>query len=175
MSTINLVQDKSINYEVFVSGERKLGTAELTLPTVERMTSTISGAGIGGEIEMPTPGMTSSMEAELTWRTLNERNTELLAMKAHDLELRNANEVYDAGTGLIKVQGIKINIRGLLKSGDLGSFKPADHTDTKTTLEVLYLKITIDGKRKVEIDKLNYIDYVDGTDYAEAIRKVLGV
>lgn len=175
MSVINAIQDKNINYEVFAGGVRKLGTAEVALPTVEPMTSTLSGAGIGGEIEMPTPGMTSSMELELTWRTVNERNTAMLKMGAQDLELRNANEVYDAGTGLIKAQAVKINIRGLVKSSDLGSLKPADHTDTKTTFEVIYLKITIDGKRYVEIDKLNYIHYVDGTDYLADVRKALGL
>lgn len=175
MSVINSIQDKSINYEVFAGGQRKLGTSEIALPKIEPMTSTLSGAGIGGEIEMPTPGMTGSLETELTWRTVNERNMEMLKTGAQDLELRNANEVYDAGTGLIKVQAIKINLRGLLKSGDLGSLKPADHTDTKTTIETIYLKITIDGKRIVEIDKLNYIYYVNGTDYLADVRKALGL
>ena len=96
-------------------------------------------------------------------------------MKAHDLELRGANENYDAGTGEIITEAVKINVRGLPKKGDLGSFKPADHTDTKTTLELTYFKMTVDGKRIVEIDKLNYIHYVDGTDYMASVRKALGL
>ena len=99
MSTVNLIQDKSITYEVFKDGDRKLGTTEIALPSLEPKTSTLSGAGIGGEIEMPTPGQLGSTEVELTWRTITGNNTELMGMDAQDLELRNANETYDAGTG----------------------------------------------------------------------------
>lgn len=172
---VNVVRDKLINFEVFAGGDRKLGMADVTLPSIEYKTATLSGAGIGGEIEMPTPGQTSSMELELNWRTLNDDAAKLLAMKAQDLELRGANENYDAGTGEIISEAVKINVRGLPKKGDLGSFKPADHTDTKTTLELVYFKMTVDGKRTVEIDKLNYIHYVDGTDYMASVRKALGL
>lgn len=47
--------------------------------------------------------------------------------------------------------------------------------DSKTTLEVTYIKVTIDGVRKVEIDKLNYIHFVDGVDYLADVRKALGL
>lgn len=172
---VNNIRDKLINFEVFKGGSRKLGMADVTLPSISYKTATISGAGIGGEIEMPTPGQTESMELEISWRTLNEDVTELLAICSQDLELRGANEQYDAATGEIKVQTVKVNVRGLPKKGDLGSLKPADHTDSKTTLEVTYLKITIDGKRKVEIDKLNYIHFIDGIDYLVDVRKALGL
>lgn len=172
---VNVVRDKLTNFEVFAGGDRKLGMADVTLPSVEYKTATLSGAGIGGEIEMPTPGQVSSMELEINWRTLNDDNAKLLAMKAHDLELRGANENYDAGTGEIITETVKINVRGLPKKGDLGSFKPADHTDTKTTLELTYFKMSVNGKRMVEIDKLNYIHYVDGTDYMASVRKALGL
>ena len=115
------------------------------------------------------------METEISWRTINEDVTELLAMRSHDLEFRGANEQYDAATGEIKVQAVKVNIRGLPKKGSLGSLKPAEHTDSKTTLEVTYLKVTIDGVRKVEIDKLNYIHFVDGVDFLAGVRRALGL
>jgi len=172
---VNNVRDKLINFEVFKGGNRKLGMADVTLPSIGHKTATISGAGIGGEIEMPTPGQTESMELEINWRTLNEDVTELLAMQSQDLEIRGANEQYDAATGAIDVQAVKVNVRGLPKKGDLGSLKPADHTGSKNTLEVTYLKITIDGKRKVEIDKLNYIHFIDGIDYLAKVRKALGL
>ena len=85
---VNTVRDKLINFEVFKGGNRKLGMADVTLPDINYKTATISGAGIGGEIEMPTPGQTESMETEISWRTINEDVTELLAMRSHDLEFR---------------------------------------------------------------------------------------
>ena len=175
MANVNVVRDKLINFEVYIAGGRKLGMADVTLPTIEYMTATLSGAGIGGEIEMPTPGHTSSMELEINWRTLNEDTTKLLAMKAHDLEIRGSSELYDAGTGEIKSEAIKINVRTLPKKGDSGSFKPADHTDTKSTLEIIYIKETIAGKVVLEIDKLNYIHYVDGVDFLSSVKSDLGL
>lgn len=115
MSSVNTIQDKNIAYEVYESGDRLLGTAEVALPSLEPKTSTLSGAGIGGEIEMPTPGQLGSMELELNWRTLNKKNAKLMAMKAHDLELRSATETYDAATGILGVGAVKINVRGLPK------------------------------------------------------------
>lgn len=175
MARVNIIRDKLVNFEVFIGGGRKLGMGDITLPTIEYKTSTLSGAGIGGEIEMPTPGQTGSMEMEINWRTVNDDNAALLAMKAHDLELRGANENYDAGTGEIVTEAVKINVRALPKKGDLGSFKPADHTDTKSTLELIYFKETINGRRQIEIDKLNYIHYVNGTDYLKGVREALGL
>jgi P2 family phage contractile tail tube protein len=175
MSGVNVVRDKLINFEVFKSGNRKLGMADVTLPKIGYKTSTMSGAGIGGEIEMPTPGQTESLELEISWRTMNEDVSELLELKSHDLEIRGANEQYDAATGEIKVQAVKVNVRCLPKTGDMGSFKPADHTDSKSTMEVTYIKVTIDGVRKIEIDKLNYIHFINGTDYLGEVRKALGL
>lgn len=175
MAAINTVRDKLINFEVFKSGTRKLGMADVTLPKLKNKTSTLSGAGIAGEIEMPTPGQTESMELEISWRTINEDVSELSEMKAQDLEIRGAFENYDSATGEITTQAVKVNVRGLPKETDMGSLKPADHTDSKNTLELLYYKVTVDGVRKIEIDKLNYIHYLNGTDYLESVRRALGI
>ncbi len=172
---INEVRDKLINFEVFAAGNRKLGMADVTLPEISYKTDALSGAGIGGEIDMPTLGQTDSMELQIAWRTVNEDITELLRQEAHDLELRGANQHYDAGTGKFRVQAVKVNVRGVPKSGNLGKFEPASKSDSTSTLELLYLKVTIDGEKLIEIDKLNYIHFVDGTDYLASVRDALGL
>jgi len=48
-------------------------------------------------------------------------------------------------------------------------------SDTKNTFEVDYIKISIDGKERVELDKYNYICKVDGVDYLSAVREALGL
>ena len=172
---INEVRDKLVNYEVFKEGTRKLGMADVTLPDIDYKTETLSGAGIGGEIDMPTLGQTNGMETSISWRTLNEDVTELLEQKAHDLEFRGANQHYDAATGKFRVQAVKVNIRGVPKKGGLGKLEPASRSDSENVLETLYLKVTIDGEKKVEIDKLNYIHFVNGTDYLAEVRQALGL
>ena len=48
MASTNIIRDKLINFEVFVTGDRKLGMADITLPSIEYKTSNLAGAGIVG-------------------------------------------------------------------------------------------------------------------------------
>ena len=96
---INEQRDKLINYEVFLGGKRKLGMADITLPKIKYLTNTMKGAGIGGDIDMPTLGMTSDMDLTIKWRTINTDVAELFAPRAHDLVFRGVHQHYDAATG----------------------------------------------------------------------------
>ncbi len=173
--SVNVIDDKLINFEVFKDGVRKLGMADVKLPDLNMKTTTLSGAGIAGEIEMPTLGHTESMELELNWRVLNVNAYELAAPKAQDLEIRGGIEGYDAGTGEIVVHKIKINVRTLPKGITMGSFRPMEHTDSTSKMEIIYLQVTVDDERQIEIDKLNYIHYIYGTDYLAKVREALGL
>lgn len=42
--------------------------------------------------------------------------------------------------------------------------------DATVTVEVIYLMIEIDGKNKIEIDKLNFVYKVNGKDILEKVR-----
>lgn len=175
MATFNEVPDRLEQFEVFKDGTRKIGVAEVTLPEIKFKTETMNGAGIAGDLEMPAPGQTESLELKLSWRTTNGNLTELLAGQSHDLELRGANLHYDSATGKWRRQAVKINVRGMPKSGNLGKFAPTSRADAETTLELTYMKMTIDGKKDTEIDKLNYICYIDGKDYLADLRAALGL
>ncbi|WP_314905007.1 phage major tail tube protein [Selenomonas artemidis] len=168
-------RDKLINYEVYLSGERKLGMADITLPKLNYKTGTMSGAGIGGEISMPTIGQMESFEIGIKWRTLNSDISVLLTPESHDLDIRGANQNYDAGTGKIITERVKVNVRCVPKSGDLGKFAPAENSDSENTMEVTYIKVSVNDKMIIEIDKLNYIHYINGKDYMEEVRKALGL
>ena len=172
---VNEVRSHFINYEVFYGGTRKLGMADLTLPKINYKSNDITGAGIAGDVSMPTIGMTESMEAGIKWRTLNEDVTMLMQQKAHDLTFRGANQHYDAGLGTFKVQSIRVDLRGVPKGGNLGKMEQASESESENTLELLYLKITIDGVKRIEIDKLNYICYINGEDVLSDVRTALGV
>jgi phage tail tube protein FII len=40
---------------------------------------------------------------------------------------------------------------------------------------VVYISVSIDGKKVLEIDKFNYICIIDGEDYLKDVRKALGI
>jgi P2 family phage contractile tail tube protein len=61
------------------------------------------------------------------------------------------------------------------KKLDLGSLQVAKATDSENEFEVLYIKLFIDGKEVLEIDKLNFICIFDGEDILKTVRDDLGL
>lgn len=171
----NAVRDKLTDFAVFYNGEQKLGMADITLPTIEYLSETLKGPGIGGEVEMPTMGQTSSMEVQINWRTINADLTELHAPKAHDLEFRGAIAHYDSSTGTIEQVPAVVKVRGIPKSMELGKLETSATMDASNTLECSYLRVAYDGVTKIEIDKFARVFSINGTDYMAAVREALGL
>lgn len=169
------VPEKLINFRVYENGNDLIGIADVTLPKVDYMTETVKGAGIAGEIDSPVKGHYSSMEVELNWRTIDKPIISMASPEGKHLDLRGAMQLYDSGSSKYKVLPVKIVLRAIPKSNDLGKLDVGATTDTKTTLEVNYIKMDIDGKTQLEIDKYNFIAKVGETDYLADVRDALGL
>ena len=164
-----------INFTVYRDGSTFLGTADITLPSIEYLTDTIKGAGIAGEVEIPTIGNFGSMTVTLNWRTIAPEAIKLLAPVSHALDFRAVQQVFDVAGGTIGSQGFKVSIRAMPKKGDLGKLDVGAKTDSVTELEVSYIKVEIDGRNMLEIDKFNYKCVIDGVDYLADLRAKLGM
>ncbi|RXZ84583.1 phage tail protein [Paenibacillaceae bacterium] len=169
------IPDKLINYTAYRNGSEFLGTVDVTLPSIEALTETMRGAGIAGEIDSPTLGHYASMSVTLNWRTITGQTMSLHAPVSHTLDFRGAQQVHNTGTGEMKSQGIKVTVKALPKSGDIGKLDPGTTTDTTNEMEVTYIKIMIDGKTVLEIDKLNFKAVFNGKDYLAQVRQQLGL
>lgn len=169
------IPEKLINFSVYRDGSEFLGTSDITLPNIEAMTETISGAGIAGEIDSPTLGHFSSMTVTLNWRTVEQSTIRLLRQQAHTLDFRGAMQVLDRSTGTYKSVGIKVTVKAIPKSGNLGNLQPATAMSASNELEVTYIKILVDGREVLEIDKFNFICKIDGVDALAAVRTQLGL
>lgn len=173
---MNTVPQKLINYAVHNSDLGDfLGLADVTLPKLDAMTSTVSGAGIGGEVDEPTIGQFKSMELTLNWRTHTRQNMLLNNMKNYNLDIRAAEQYLDAGAGAYGHNAIKVLVRGMPKTTDLGKLSINSTADNNTVLELNYIKITIDDKEVLEIDKYNMKYVVNGVDQLSDIRRTLGI
>lgn len=166
--------DKLATFLVNKDGKEEVGIADVDLPDLEYMSDKMSGAGISGEVEMPTIGHYSSMTTKLSWRVITNSSIDLSSPRAHDLEFIGAQQEYDATAGEIKVKSVKINTRLIPKKMGLGKLEVSNKTGTSNEFETLYLKVTIDDKEVLEIDKFNRISKVGGVDYMQAIRTALG-
>lgn len=170
-----IVPEKLINYKCYNESNDLLGVTDVDLPSIEYMTETVKGAGIAGEINSPTMGHFSNMEAKITWRIIDKPLLNLAGNKAHTLDLRGAQQTYDPVSGEYKVLPVKVLIKGATTNTELGKFEQGGTVGGTTTISVFYLKVVVDGTTLVEIDKYNYIANVGGTDWLSDVRKALGL
>lgn len=169
--------NKTIQYAIY---NRKNGkadfitdTSSLKRPSIEAMTDTIKGAGIMGEIDLPTMGQLSAMEYEITFKNANKKAIELFGQETQHIEVRWVTDVLDTTTSKVTVKANKDIIKGVPKKIDLGSIEGNSNNEATLPLEILYFKHIQDGETLIEIDKLNNVFIINGVDYMAKIREAL--
>ncbi len=80
------------NLEVYEDSVNLLGVANVTLPSIEFMTATVTGAGMMGTMDVPFMSMVNSMKMSLKFLTMTQAATRLIAPKKHQLDIRVAEE-----------------------------------------------------------------------------------
>lgn len=168
---MSTVPERLTSFNAYNDGIKLIGVVDVELPEVAYMTDTISGAGIAGEIESTVQGMVQAMSTTMTWRTVNKAASVLSAPRIHAIELRGTQEVFDSATGIKRNQPVRVAMRVQPKRFAGGSFEVASATGTESEFEVTYYKLIIDGETVLEIDKYNFICFVDGTDYLADVRE----
>lgn len=175
MAGSNLVPERLIGFRVYGEGKDFLGVANVTLPTIEAMTDTVSGAGIAGEVDSPVLGHYGSMTMTLNWRTITKEAMSIASPGAHDVEIRGSQQIYDASNAVYQTVPVRLVTRLAPKSTNLGTFETGSTTDSDQEFEVLYLKVFVDGKAQIEIDKYNYVAKFGDTDLLASVRSDLGL
>ncbi|NCU30037.1 phage tail protein [Candidatus Saccharibacteria bacterium] len=170
-----LIPEKLINFRAYKNGTQYMGIANVDLPALQAMTTSIKGSGISGEIDSVVPGHFQSMQAKITFRTPTAESLSLTAPIAHEVEFRESIDSYENKTSESIVQPMKVWIKGKPKNTGLGKLEPGSTMDSEVELEVIAIGVWLDGKESVYIDKLNYICKVDGTDYLAAARTAEGM
>ncbi|WP_261369304.1 phage major tail tube protein [Yersinia mollaretii] len=170
----NQIPERLINFRGYREGNHVIGMADVTLPAIEAMTETLSGSGIAGELETPVLGHFKSMTTTIKWRTIAKEAIALGSQVAHQITFRGSMQLYDAGTGKYKTSSVVVEMKNIPKKITLGNFQTAKPTDGENEFEVIYLKLSIDGEEVLEIDKLNFICSINGTDILQTVREDLG-
>jgi P2 family phage contractile tail tube protein len=170
-----LIPTQNINFSVYDSRSKDLlGVAEVTLPNLEAMTETISGAGLAGEVDMPVLGHFGSMTVEISWRTMTKDATKLSGQTAQYLDMRGSIEQYEEQTGAITTMAMKVAVITVPKSLNLGNLNVGTGSDSSNEFECSYIKVWLGSEEVVELDKFNYIYRVHGVDYLASVRRDLG-
>ena len=173
---INPVPERLTNFKVYQEGVIDLiGIATVDLPDIEVMTDTVSGAGIAGEIDSPVIGHFGSMSLTINWRTIQGNATALNAPRAHHLEFRGSQQVYESATGTYFSVPVRVVAKCVPKNFSMGSLEVGATTDSSSEFEVMYLKVFIANIPRIEIDKYNFKFEVDGVNYLAGVKADLGM
>jgi P2 family phage contractile tail tube protein len=148
-------------------------TGEVSLPDFEAVTETISGAGILGEIDTTIAGRYGSMEQEIPFRCIDEDFFKLISPTQRvELTLRGAIQYNKKSDGSTDYMGMRVVYRGRCKKISLGTVKQGGPMDSSITIELTYILIEMDGRKKIELDKINGVFKVNGTDLLAAVKKL---
>lgn len=169
----NYIPEKINDFNTYLDGNKMIGVgASVTLPEFNMKTSTVTGAGINGEIDSPNIGQFEAMEQELQFATLYSSAADMLSpMSTVNLTLRAAQQIYDK-TGGYAFKGLRVVEQGRVKSFNPGKVEKGESMEATIKLELTYIMIEVDGKQLVEVDKLNGVYKVLGKDMLEAVKRL---
>lgn len=172
----NNIPIKLAGMSLFMEGSNQdFATGDITLPSLTPMSDSISGAGILGEIDLPSPGHYGAMQLTIAWRTINADAFKLVSSKRKALEIRGAFREFDTISNSFVTRAVKIVVRGVGKGIDLGTLAQNAVTNTTNTIELTYIKIFIEGKPVFELDKFSYVSKINGEDDQADVRTALGL
>lgn len=169
------IPDRLINFICYVNTNNLLGTVDVTLPEIGAMTESVSGAGISGELELPTIGHTANMTVALNFNGLTAQNANFMTGETYDLDIRGSQQVTDTATAEISEVSVRVVIRGLCTKMSIGTAAVNAKFGNNVEFSVPYIKLFIDGVEIYEIDKLNFIHKVMGVDQLAITRKNMGM
>ena len=168
-------QARSIKGKLYDKTRNKLlsDVVTVTYPDLELLSETLRGAGINGEIDLPTYGQFGSLVIEVSHNGLSEDAIKTFRQETRELEHRWASQVLNSDTGASEIVGKKVIFKGVPKKLGIGSIEPNKAEESSSSFEVLYMKYCIGNNVAFEIDKLNDKFVVGGVDYSAALNAVL--
>lgn len=168
------IDEAVINFAVYEDSNEYYGMAEVALPEVSNLTEEVKGAGISGTFESVIIGHLEAMSLTLNFRTLTKDAIKLMEPRNHKIDLRVAQQSTNTVKGSMEVVSVKHVLVVRPKKLNPGKVAPASPAEASGEYAVNYYATFIDGKKVLEIDILNFIYYVNGTDYLAQVRKALG-
>ena len=170
-----LVPEVINDYNVYgADGDPPIGLAdENTRRKSTSKTTTLSGAGILGEIDAPVPGQIESSEMQIKWNHLYSHAARMMnPNETVQLTIRAAQQAANKEGGVV-YKGLRVVCSGHPKEIDLGTLKRADTMGATTTLELLTYKVEVDDQVIFDIDKLGGKYVVNGEDLRAEINALI--
>lgn len=160
-------------FGVFHNGTNYAGEAtEVTLPKLSRKTEDYRSGGMPGAIEIDLGQ--EKIVLEWTCGGIVKDVLQQYGTLKHDgaqVRFAGAYQAEDAS----KPDSIEIVVRGRHKEIDFGNAKAGDDSSFKISTTCSYYKLSINGETIIEIDMVNMIFKVNGTDLLADLRSAIGL
>ena len=159
------------NFNLYVDGRGYAGRVEeIVLPKLTLKTEEYQGAGMSAPVEIDL-GM-EKLEMELTF---TEYDKDLFKLFGLTNGAEVAFTIRGAIQGVEAPESVILNVRGFFKEMDFDSWKPAEKATLKCSVACTYYKLSVDGVELIEIDPINMIRYVNGSDQMTSVREILQI
>ncbi|MCX4025160.1 phage major tail tube protein [Spartinivicinus marinus] len=157
---------------LFIDGVSQAGRVQsITLPKLTVKTEEYRGGGMDGVTHLD-----MGMEAMELSFTIDDCNINVLKefgfQQGKQVPFNIKGVLRNPGQG---DQGIDAVCRGLVSEIDFGEWKQAELSSLTTTVKLDYYKLTINNKLIYEIDVVNHVRKIEGTDHMQNIRELLGL
>ncbi|WP_192457694.1 phage major tail tube protein [Musicola keenii] len=162
-------------FNMFIDGDSYLGMIpELTLPKLSRKTEDYQGGGMPGSVAIDLGMEAGALDMELTLGGIDAQLLKKYGSAAADaIQLRFSGSYQSDDTG--EIISVEVQTRGRYTEIDTGSAKMGDDSTCKFTLKNTYYKLTIASDDVIEVDVLNAVFKVGGTDLMEQHRANMGL
>jgi P2 family phage contractile tail tube protein len=159
------------NFNLFVDGNGFAGLVEeLTLPKLTLKMADLYNGGMDAPIDLE-----MGMEKLECSFTLSEYNEAVI----RQFGLRNGAQVslsmrggLDAEAGVVPVV---VNLTGAWKELDTGSWKAGEKAPLNVSVTLRYYKLAMGGQELIEVDVINMVRIIDGTDQLADMRAAIGL
>ncbi|HDR9032698.1 phage major tail tube protein [Burkholderia vietnamiensis] len=160
-------------FNLFQNGENFVGqVAEVTLPKLTRKMEDWQGGGMGGPIKVDFGN--EGIQMEWTAGGFMKSVLQQYGITQHDGVLLRFAGGYQAEDST-SVDAIEIVIKGRHSEIDPGTAKSKEDTSFKVTTVASYYKLSINGEDIIEIDFVNMIEKINGSDLLAALRTAIGL
>jgi hypothetical protein len=160
------------NMNLFVDGRGLAGNIEeITLPKLTSKTEEFRNGGMDAPIEVEM-GM-EKLESDFTLTKFSKEVLSLWGLATGNIKPLTIRGSLSSEDGT--ETGVIINLRGMIKEVDMGSWKPGDKSVTKFAVALRYYKLTVGGQVIHEIDVPNMIRIIGGVDQLATTRANLGL
>lgn len=160
-------------FNLFHNGENFAGKiAEVTLPKLTRKMEDYQGGGMSGPVKVDFGQ--EGIQMEWTGGGFLKPVLQQYGALKHDAVLLRFAGGYQAEDSE-RYDAIEVVVRGRHMEIDPGTAKAKEDTAFKVTTVASYYKLSVNGETIIEIDFVNMIENMNGTDLMQALRTAIGL